>query len=403
MNFARLCNPLLSNSFFAFGARGVGKTSLIRRLLEKQRVWTIDLLDQATEDRYARDPGQLYHQIAAQHNLVDWIFIDEIQKVPALLNVVHRSLESPDFRSPKFALTGSSARKLKRGSANLLAGRAFVYHMFPLTHLELGAHFDLDEALNWGTLPKIFQYHTVDEKTEFLRSYGLTYLKEEIWNEHLIEDLEPFRLFLEVVAQTNGTIVNYAKLARDVGISEKTAKRYFELLEETLIGFHLNPYFRSIRKRQSKSPKFYLFDTGVTRALARLLGQHLIPKSAPYGIAFEHFVIAECLRLNDYLRRDYRFSYFRTKDGAEIDLIVDRPGASLALVEIKSTSNPTVEDVGHLIRLLPEFGDCEAYCFSNDRIPRVEKGVHFLWWQDGLRQIGLGKPLGSTSAGDHCG
>ena len=389
MKFSRNCKPLLSNSFFLFGARGVGKTSLIRESLESARVWTIDLLDNEQEDHYSRHPNQLYNQIAARCHEIDWVFIDEIQKVPSLLNVVHRALESSEFKSPKFALTGSSARKLKRGSANLLAGRAFTYNLFPLTHVELGQSFDLDDALNWGTLPKIYSCANAQEKSEFLRAYGLTYLKEEIWNENLIDDLDPFRTFLEVVAQTNGTIVNYAKLARDVGIDEKTVKRYFEILEETLIGFHLSAFSRSIRKRQSRSPKFYLFDTGVTRALARFLGQHIVPMSKPYGQAFEQFVIAESLRLNEYLRKDFRFSYFRTKDGIEIDMIVDRPGAPLALIEIKSSKNPASEEIDNLVRLKSEFEPCEAYCFSNDPIPRLDRGVLFVHWQEGLKRIGL--------------
>jgi len=346
-------------------------------------------LDNEQEDRYARNPDQLYNQIAARRDEIDWVFIDEIQNVPSLLNVVHRTLESAEFTPPKFALTGSNARKLKRGSANLLAGRAFTYNLFPLTHVELGEDFNLDEVLNWGTLPKVFSCSTDAEKSEFLRAYGLTYLKEEIWNEHLIEELEPFRLFLEVVAQTNGTIVNYAKLSRDVDIDEKTVKRYFEILEETLVGFHLSAFSRSIRKRQSRSPKFYIFDTGVTRALARFLGQQLVPMSQPYGRAFEQFVISECFRLNDYFRKDYRFSYFRTKDGAEIDLIVDRPGAPLALIEIKSSANPSSEDVNHLVRLKSEFDPCDVFCFSNDQTPRLDRGVLFVHWQEGLKRIGL--------------
>ncbi len=388
----RLCKPLKSNSFFIFGARGTGKTTLIRRLLAGQRVWNIDLLELAEEDRYSREPDLLYRQVAAQYQEIEWVVIDEIQKVPELLNVVHRIIESPEFKSPKFAMTGSSARKLKRGSANLLAGRAFVNNLYPLTHIELGEHFSLDDVLNWGSLPKITSLASSEEKAEFLRSYGLTYLKEEIWNEHLVEQLDPFRLFLEVAAQTNGTIVNYAKIAKDVGINEKTIKRYFELLEETLIGFHLNSFHRSIRKRQSSSPKFYLFDTGVTRALARFLSQQLLPKTQSYGLAFEHFIIAECVRLNDYFRSDYRFSYFRTKEGAEIDLIIDRPGAPLALIEIKSSSNPTQEDIRHLVRLRPEFLPCECFCFSNDPTPREEDGVLFMHWREGLRRIGLVSP-----------
>lgn len=387
--FERHCTPLKSNSYFIFGARGTGKTSLIRRLLENERVWVINLLDLATEDQYVRDPDLLYKQLMAKHTEIDWVFIDEIQKAPDLLNVVHRAIESREFNPPKFAMTGSSARKLKRGSANLLAGRAFVYNLFPLTHLELGDRFQLEEALNWGTLPKIYSFESDREKAEFLRAYGLTYMKEEIWNEHLVEDLEPFRLFLEVAAQTNGTIVNYLKISHDVGVNEKTVKRYFELLEETLLGFHLNAYSRSIRKRQSKSPKFYLFDTGVTRSLARFLGQHIVPKTQPYGRAFEQFLITECIRLNDYFRKDFRFSYFRTKDGAEIDLIIDRPGEPLALIEIKSSENPSSVDVKHLIKLRNEFGPCETYCLSNNPLEYIEEGVHFLHWQDGLKKIGL--------------
>ena len=387
--FTRLCEPIKSNSYFIFGARGTGKTSLIHRMLENQRVWDINLLDLATEDLYCRNPDLLYRQLLAKHAEFDWVFIDEIQKVPELLNVVHRAIESKEFKSPKFAMTGSSARKLKRGSANLLAGRAFVNNLYPLTHLELGDRFNLEDALNWGTLPKIFAYEEDEEKAEFLRAYGLTYLKEEIWNEHLVEDLDPFRLFLEVAAQANGTIVNYLKIAQDVGANEKTVKRYFELLEETLLGFHLNAYSRSIRKRQSKSPKFYLFDTGVSRALARFLGQRIIPKTQPYGISFEQFLIAECFRLNDYFRKDFRFSYFRTKDGAEIDLLIDRPGQPLALVEIKSSESTTINDVKHLIKLRDEFGPCETFCFSNNSLEFIEEGIHFLHWKEGLKRVGL--------------
>lgn len=387
--FSRHCRPLGSNSYFIFGARGTGKTSLIHRLLDGQRVWVISLLDLATEAIYNRDPDLLYKQLSVNYSDFDWVFIDEIQKAPALLNVVHRAIESREFKSPKFAMTGSSARKIKKGSANLLAGRAFVNNLYPLTHLELGGRFNLEEALNWGTLPKIFACGNDQEKSEYLRAYGLTYLKEEVWNEHLVEDLEPFRLFLECAAQANGTIVNYLNMARDVGVNEKTVKRYFELLEDTLLGFHLNAYSRSIRKRQSKSPKFYLFDTGIARSLSRFLGQRIIPKTQSYGVAFEQYLITECFRLNDYFRKDFRFSYFRTKDGAEIDLIVDRPGQPTALIEIKSTDAPGIDAVRHLIKFRNEFGPCETFCFSNSNLEYIEEGVHFLHWQKGLQKIGL--------------
>lgn len=387
--FARQCNPLKSNSFFIFGARGTGKTHLLRHFLANERVWSINLLDQSTEDLYSRHPDQLYAEVEAKAGTIDWVFIDEIQKIPKLLDVVHNILENPKFKPPKFALTGSSARKLKRGSANLLAGRAFVYHLFPLTHVELAEHFDLDVVLNWGSLPRILALASDAEREEFLRSYVITYLKEEVWAEHLVENLDPFRSFVEIAAQSNGTIVNFAKIASDVGINEKTAKRYFQILEDTLLGFFLESFHRSVRKRQIRSPKFYLFDIGVTRSLARLLKQNVVSPSSLYGVAFEHFLIAECVRINDYKRLDFRFSYFRTNDGAEIDLIIERPGLPLVLVEIKSSTQPSNDSADHLVRLRDEFGICECYCLSNMITPRVVKGVKFLHWTEGLKELGF--------------
>lgn len=388
-SYQRLCNPLKSNSFFLFGARGTGKTHLLREYLAAERVWSINLLDQTTEDQYARNPDLLYSQAQALAGTIDWIFIDEIQKLPELLDVVHNIIENAAFAAPKFALTGSSARKLKRGAANLLAGRAFVYNLFPLTHTEIGDAFDLDQVLNWGSLPKTLTVASDAERQEYLRSYGITYFKEEVWAEHLVEDLGPFRAFVEIAAQTNGTIVNFAKIAKDVGINEKTAKRYFQILEDTLLGFFLDSFHRSIRKRQIQSPKFYLFDIGVTRSLARMLTQNVVSPSGPYGLAFGHFLIAECIRLNDYRRLDFRFSYFRTSDGAEIDLIVERPGKPLALIEIKSATNPSDDSVDHLIRLREDFGDCECFCLSNIAIPRVFRDVRFVNWRAGLRELGF--------------
>ncbi len=388
-SFERICKPLKSNSFFLFGARGTGKTHLLRDYLAPDRVWSINLLDPLIEDQYARQPNLLVGQIEARASSLDWVFIDEIQKLPKLLDVIHHIIENQQFSPPKFALTGSSARKLKRGAANLLAGRAFVYNLFPLTREEMGSRFDLDNILNWGSLPKILTLNTDGERQEYLRSYVVTYFKEEVWSEHLVEDLDPFRAFVEVAAQANGTIVNFAKIAQDVGINEKTAKRYFQILEDTLLGFFLNSFHRSVRKRQIQSPKFYLFDIGVTRSLARLLNQNVVAPSSLYGQAFEHFLIAECVRLNDYKRLDYRFSFFRTNDGAEIDLIVERPGMPLALIEIKSSHKPSDDCADHLIRLRKEFAPCECFCLSNLETPRIVEGVKFLHWREGLRELGL--------------
>jgi predicted AAA+ superfamily ATPase len=374
-----------------FGARGTGKTSLLRAELDGPNVRWIDLLNSKEEDRYAKSPELLYDECRrdAQQARGAWVVIDEVQKLPVLLNTVHRIIETREFAPPLFALTGSSARKLRHGGANLLAGRAFLRHLFPLTHRELGERFDLVEALNYGALPKVFGLDDMDSKQDFLESYGLTYLKEEVWAEHLIQDLDPFRKFLEIAAQTNGMLVNFAKIGRDVDVHEKTVKKYFQILEDTLLGFFLEPYHRSVRKRQHQSPKFFLFDLGVKRALERSLRQAVVPQTYAYGRAFEHFLIAEALRLNDYGKKDFKFSYLLTKDGGEIDLLVERPGRPLALVEIKATEKTSDDDTHYLRSIIADMGACEAFCLSRDPHERTQNGVHHLPWMKGLVELGL--------------
>lgn len=312
--------------------------------------------------------------------------MDEIQKVPKLLDVVHSKIESSETR---FAMTGSSARKLKREGTNLLAGRAFVYNLFPLTHRELGDSFNLNSALMYGTLPGLLKFDSGEEKMAFLRAYALTYLKEEIWGEHIVRKLDPFRKFVEIAAQCNGELINFANIARDVGVDIKTVQSYFEILEDTLLGFMLEPYHRSVRKRQRQAPKFYLFDSGVRRALDRTLTIELKPGTYAYGKAFEHLVIAEAVRLNEYHQKDYRFSYLRTKDDAEIDLVVERPGTSTALVEIKSTSQVDDRDTRSLERFVSDIPKSEAFILSTDpKSKRIGK-VKAFPWQQGLKELGL--------------
>ena len=221
---------------------------------------------------------------------VEWILIDEVQRAPRLLDVVHRLIESTGKR---FVLTGSSARKLRRGASNLLAGRAFVYNLYPLTVPELQDAFVLEDALHWGTLPRIYSLAGREEKNAYLRAYALTYLKEEIVAEQIIRRLDPFREFLEVAAQSNGTIINYANIARDVGADPKTVVSYFSVLEDTLVGFHLPAYHRSIRKQQRANPKFYYVDIGVKRSLERTLEVPLRTGTYEFGKAFAHFVITQ--------------------------------------------------------------------------------------------------------------
>lgn len=234
-------------------------------------------------------------------------------------------------------MTGSSARKLKSSATNLLTGRAFVYCLYPYSFLELGNKFDLNHALNWGTLPEVIELHNDEERQQFFMSYAHTCLKEKISAEQVVRNLAPFRKFLEVAAQCDGKIVNYTNITRDVKKNDKIVKSYFQVLEDTLIGFFLDPYDRLVRKRQSEKTKFYFFDTGVVRVLS----VPLVSDNHQYGNAFEHFIIIESLRLGGYFQPEYRFSHIRTSSGVEVDLVIERPGKTTLFIEIKSSNQVT--------------------------------------------------------------
>lgn len=382
--FHRIVKPLKTQSFYLFGARGTGKTTFLQQYLPKEKVLWLNLLDANVEDEFIRDPQSLARRVELLKEKLEWVVIDEVQKVPRLLDVVHQCIEST---SVKFALTGSSARKLKRGAANLLAGRAFVNHLFPLTHLEMGESFQELDALHYGTLPKISQLSSEEEKQGFLQSYAFTYLKEEIIAEQAVRRLEPFRKFLEVAAQCNGGILNYTNIGRDTGVDVKTVQSYFSILEDTLVGFLLPAYHRSVRKQQRQNPKFYFFDTGVKRALEHTLTQNLLPETYAFGKAFEHFILLEVMRLNTYFKRDYQFSYLRTKDDAEIDLIIDRPSLPTVLLEIKSAKRIDERDTKTVERFLKDFPGAEAYCLSRDVIAKKIGQVRCLPWQEGLKEL----------------
>ena len=346
----------------------------------------LDLLVPDQEDRYARRPQELVDQLATMSPAPDWVVIDEVQRVPKLLSVVHHLIET---RRQRFALTGSSARKIKRGGADLLAGRALVRNLFPFTSVELGSGFHLQSALTHGSLPGLQEIDSNDDRAAFLRAYALTYLKEEIWAEQAVRKLDPFRAFLEVAAQCNSELINYTRIARDVSVDTKTVQSYFAILADTLLGFLLEPYHASVRKRQTQAPKFYFFDPGVKRALDRTLTVEVRPHTFAYGKSFEHWVVIEAVRRSAYLDNDFRFSYLRTKDGAEIDLVVERPGAPTALIEIKSTESVSRDDVRMLERFRADMRHTHAYCLSLDPIAKRLGNVEALPWSKGLDAIGL--------------
>lgn len=371
------------HSLFLLGPRGTGKSTLLRQTFAQNQTHWIDLLNPEEEERFALSPGELSAVVDNLENAKTHVVIDEIQKVPKLLDVVHSLIERT---GKKFILTGSSARKLRRGAANLLGGRAFVYYLHPFSFLETKDKFDLTNALEFGQLPKVYSLRTAKEKTKFLQSYARTYLQEEIVAEQVVRKLLPFRRFLEVAAQSNGKIVNHASIARDVGVAETTVSEYFSVLEDTMIGFLLEPFHHSFRKRLSQRPKFYFFDTGVSRALARTLGLPLLPQTSAFGDAFEQFVINEAVRLGSYFQSEYRFTYLRTKDDAEIDLIVERPGKPLLCIEIKSTATVKENDLSAFSKLTLDLGDCEAVCLSNEKVSKRYGHVKVMPWAAGLKR-----------------
>lgn len=380
----RLIQLPKNKSFFLFGARGVGKSTLLHHIFPESETLYINLLNADAEIRFARRPDELAVIARSLPPEKKYIIIDEIQKIPKLLDIVHTLIEE---KLPiHFIMTGSSARKLKRGGANLLAGRAFVYHLFPFSFLEMRDMFYLKSALEWGALPTSAFLSDENERYHFLSAYSNTYLKEEIWSEQFVKNLDPFRRFLEVAAQMNGKILNYANIARDVGVSENTVKEYFSLLEDTLLGFFLESFHHSFRKRLRSAPKFYFFDIGVTRSLARLLRIPLQESTSAYGETFEHFIILECMKLASYYSLDYRFSYLCTKDDAEIDLVVDRPGLPHLFIEIKSSNEVLPNSLKTLSQLAKDFKHCEAICFSQDPYVKKYGDVTVYPWQDGIKK-----------------
>lgn len=380
----RLQNLKTRQSFFLFGARGTGKSTLLKQIFSSKKTLWIDLLDYKQENAFSKNPDRLSFLISGSS--YKNIIIDEIQKVPRLLDVIHKEIEKN--KNIQFIMAGSSARKLKRGRANLLAGRAVAYYLYPFSFFELGKDFHLNKALHFGGLPKLLSLKSKKEKLLFLESYVQNYLKEEILQEQLIRKVQPFKNFLEIAAQLNGQTINYSKFARETGSDHKTIQNYFSILEDTLIGFSLPAYHRSIRKQQQKASKFYLFDIGVKRALEGTLTLPLKPKTFSFGQAFEHFLLLECVKLNHFLKKSYKFSYCKTKNGLEVDLIIQRPGKKELLVEIKSTEEIRKDHIKTIKNFSTDWvTPHEAQLWSMDKGTQNIEGVRCFPWEVALKKL----------------
>jgi len=383
----RLIKPSINSSFFLFGARGVGKSTWIEdeflsQFKNKNEVLYINLLEDLVEERYLRNPQLLVEDINVKKDAIKWVIIDEVQKIPRFLDIIHNLIEKKKI---KFLLSGSSARKLKISGANMLGGRAFDYRLFPFCFIELKELFKLDEVLNYGMLPRVFVLNQTTDKIKFLLSYVSTYVKMEVQLEQLLRNIEPFRDFLEIAAQMNGKMINYSKIAKDVGVDHKTVQTYYSILEDTYLGFKLPAYHNSIRKSQLLTPKFYFFDTGIKRAIEGSLHSAVVHGTSFYGDTFEHFIILEIYKLNHYLETDYRISYFGTKDKSEVDLILSR-GRKKILVEIKSTKNINESEVKKLAKYSAKAKGSGFY-LSLDPYPRFIHDINCLPWDQGIKKI----------------
>jgi uncharacterized protein len=328
-----------SRSFFLFGPRQTGKSTWLQSLpLEKR--WIVNLLQSDTYYRYLRDPSQFRREADAHIKAgTEWIVLDEVQRIPALLDEVQDLLESTRTR---FILSGSSSRKLKRGGANLLGGRALLRTMHPFTVKELGNAFELERALRLGTLPPIQDLPERDARNS-LMAYVEVYLREEIQMEGLVRNLGGFTRFLDLAGSYCGETLNYSSLAKEAGLPIKTVQSYFEVLEDTLIAIRLPAWTKSPLKRLVSHPRYYLFDNGVTNTLTHRISVPLEP--VVRGRLFEQFFVQETRRRIEYSRSDTRMYYWRTNNGAEVDLLLETNGSLALAIEFKSRSQVSSTDL----------------------------------------------------------
>jgi len=323
--------PLDSHdSLFIFGPRGTGKTQWLKKHLTGEAHFYVDLLDLSSYRYLKSHPENL--RLLIKPHFSGWIILDEVQKIPELLDEVHRLIEHEKM---KFILTGSSARTLKRKGINLLAGRAIHYHLHPLVIQELENHFNLEHALTLGMLPATYTY---DDPVGYISTYVGTYLREEVMQEGLTRNISAFSRFLEIASFSQGNTVNYSEIAREVAVDRQIIQNYFNILKDLLLSYSLPVFTKRAKRRLITSEKFYFFDAGVYHSL-RPKGLLDIPSEIA-GAALETLFYQSLLALIDYYRLDYKVYYWRTVSGVEIDFVVYGQHALIAF-EIKHNKHVT--------------------------------------------------------------
>lgn len=363
---------LARRSCFLWGPRQVGKSTLLRRLFPEAPYY--DLLDAALFRRFSANPALLGEELKAlgwEQGGQPWpIIIDEVQKLPELLDEVHRLMARHGWR---FILSGSSARKLRKGGGNLLGGRAVSRELLPLTSREI-PDFNLERALNHGLLPT---HYLDDDPGELIAAYVGTYLKEEILAESLVRSLPVFQRFLEVAALSNGQPVQFATMAREVGLSGPGVRGHFEILTDTLLGFWVPAWQKRQKRRTVAAPRFYFFDICLVNDLARRGA--LRPGSVAFGAAFEHFVLMELRAHGAYALRPSPLSYWRTSSGLEVDVIL---GDGDVAIEIKSSDRPNADHLKGLRAWRQEHPASRCILVSRADAPRTtDDDIEILPWK----------------------
>lgn len=372
-------------STFLWGPRKTGKSTFIKKMFPRSFIYDFLKTDLFLE--LSKNPSLLREQLLAQKKdvLEHPIILDEVQKVPRVLDEVHWLIENTDMR---FILCGSSARKLKRGQANLLGGRAWRYEMFPLTSVEVGSdEVDLLRALNRGMIPV---HYLQDNYRKSLTAYVNDYLKEEVFHEGLTRNIPAFSRFFEAMGYSHGQLTNYANIARECGVNSKTVKEYYQILIDTLLGTMVEPFKRKQgRQVIGKTSKFYLFDVGVAGVISKR--QIAEEKGEWFGQAFEHFIFMELRAFRSYRELDYDINFWRTKSGLEVDFIL---GGGEVAVEVKGASRVDTRDIKPLLAFIEEYSPRLALIVCNEKTRRIHKGITIIPWREFLTDLWAGNIIG---------
>lgn len=367
---SRLLKPPVG-SFFLLGPRGTGKSTWLRS--EYKPDLYIDLLKPEPFLSFSDSPQRLEALILGLGKGKCRIVIDEIQRIPELLNQVHALIEEHPNQY-QFALTGSSARKLKRNEANLLAGRAVVRQSFPFSCIELGKRFNLEQALLFGTMPKIYSLKSQDEKLDYLNAYTQTYLKEEIQQEAFVRNLSSYRKFLKHLALMNGQTLNLSNLSREAGIKRGPLENYMSLLEDTLMGVRVEPLHLQAKVKEVSTPKFYYFDPGIVRSLTGELGEKLDSDS---GFLFETLVLNELRLFTNLVRQQIEINYWGTPSKNEVDFILTK-GRTRIGIEVKYSKKWKPEFAKGLAELIHTKKIEKAYVISDAQQAEIHGDIVML-------------------------